>query len=86
MIGTIELDGSKDDLYLNYSLLKEYRNKNIGSKMLEEVTKYLLEKTKKITLSIREDNDASKKLALKTGYKPSNNCFMEYVDYEIISM
>lgn len=83
IVGVVELDGKENDLYLNYAILSKYRNKHIGSKLLNKVTKYLLTVTKKITLSIKDDNAASKKIAIKNGYRSSDKKILGYTNYEI---
>ncbi|MBP3635848.1 MAG: GNAT family N-acetyltransferase [Bacilli bacterium] len=86
IVGTIELVGCEDDLYINYAILEEYRGQNIGTKMLRLITLYLLNIVKKITLSIKESNVESIALASKIGYKPNNNKFLGYIDYQITSL
>lgn len=69
LIGTLELDGPKDNLYINYSILKEYRNKGLGTRIMRELTIKLLKEIQSICLLIKEDNVASKNLALSVGFK-----------------
>ena len=72
IIGSIELDGKKDNLYINYCILKKFRNNGYCTRLLREITMYLLRKVKSISLLIKEDNEKSKKLALKNGYNGNN--------------
>lgn len=51
--------------------------------VLKSATNYLLKRIKKITLSIKKDNIARKRLALKIEYKKNNKSFLEYDNYEI---
>ncbi len=80
IIGSIELDGKKDDLYINYCILKKFRNNGYCTRLLREITMYLLRKVKSISLLIKEDNEKSKKLALKNGY--NNVGYDEYGFYK----
>ena len=80
IIGSIELDGKKDDLYINYCVLKKFRNNGYCTRLLREITMYLLRKVKSISLLIKEDNEKSKKLALKNGY--NNVGYDEYGFYK----
>ena len=80
MIGSIELDGKKDDLYINYCILKDFRNNGYCTRLLREITMYLLKEVKSISLLIKEDNEKSKKLALKNGY--NNVGYDEYGFYK----
>lgn len=67
IIGSVELDGDKN-VYINYSIIKKYRGNGYCLNLLKEITKYLLNEIQKIFLLIKNDNVASKKLALKAGY------------------
>ena len=80
IIGSIELDGKKDDLYINYCILKKFRNNGYCTRLLREITMYLLREVKSISLLIKEDNEKSKKLALKNGY--NNVGYDEYGFYK----
>ena len=80
IIGSIELDGKKDNLYINYCILKKFRNNGYCTRLLREITMYLLRKVKSISLLIKEDNEKSKKLALKNGY--NNVGYDEYGFYK----
>ena len=80
IIGSIELDGMSDDLYINYCILKKFRNNGYCTRLLREITLYLLKDVKKISLLIKDDNDKSKKLALKNGY--NNIGYDEYGFYK----
>ena len=80
IIGSIELDGKKDDLYINYCVLKKFRNNGYCTRLLREITMYLLREVKSISLLIKEDNEKSKKLALKNGY--NNVGYDEYGFYK----
>ena len=85
IIESLELDGKKDNLYLNYAILKKYRNNGYGSLLLKELTKKLLLEIKQISLLIKQDNDSSKKLALKTGFKRIGQDEYGYNKYQIKS-
>ena len=80
IIGSIELDGKKDDLYINYCVLKKFRNNGYCTRLLREITMYLLREVKSISLLIKEDNEKSKKLVLKNGY--NNVGYDEYGFYK----
>ena len=80
VIGSLELDGVMNNLYINYCILKKYRNNGYCTRLLREITMYLLRKVKSISLLIKEDNEKSKKLALKNGY--NNVGYDEYGFYK----
>ena len=69
IIGSLELDGESDNLYINYSILKEYRGQGYCTRLLKETSKYLLNEINQINLLINKHNIASKALALRVGYK-----------------
>ena len=37
IIGSVELDGKKEDLYINYAILKKYRNKGYCLSLIKEL-------------------------------------------------
>ena len=74
IIGSVELDGKKEDLYINYAILKKYRNKGYCLSLLKE----LLER-------IKEDNEPSKCLALKSGFEKVCKDEYNYDKYQIKS-
>lgn len=74
IIGSVELDGKKEDLYINYAILKKYRNKGYCLSLLKE----LLER-------IKEDNEPSKRLALKSGFEKVCKDEYNYDKYQIKS-
>ena len=59
-----------DEVYLENSLLKEYRGKGYGKLILNDVSNYLIENynIRSITLDIDRSNIASIKTALSCGY------------------
>ena len=85
IVGSIELDGKSSDLYINYSIIEKYRNKGYCTKLLKEITIYLLEEIKHISLLIKEENTKSSKLALKVGYTIVGNNNLGYNKYQIKS-
>lgn len=74
IIGSVELDGKKEDLYINYAILKKYRNKGYCLSLLKE----LLER-------IKEDNEPSKSLALRVGFEKVCEDEYNYDKYQIKS-
>lgn len=60
----------QDEVYLEYSLLKEQRGKGYGSLLLKEVTNYLFENynIRNIALDIDVSNEASVNTAIRSGY------------------
>ena len=85
IVGSIELDGKSSDLYINYSIIEKYWNKGYCTKLLKEITIYLLEEIKHISLLIKEENTKSSKLALKVGYTIVGNNNLGYNKYQIKS-
>ena len=85
IVESIELDGKSSDLYINYSIIEKYRNKGYCTKLLKEITIYLLEEIKHISLLIKEENTKSSKLALKVGYTIVGNNNLGYNKYQIKS-
>ena len=85
IIGSLEMDGKSDDLYINYCILEKYRNKGYCTKLLKEITIYLLNNIKQISLLIKEENIKSSKLALKNGYTIIGNNNLGYYKYQIKS-
>lgn len=83
IIGSIELDGAADDLYLNYSILEEFRCNGYCTKLLKEITKLLLSEIKKISLLIKKENEKSKNLALRVGYEELGYDGYGYYKYQI---
>lgn len=59
-----------DEVFLEYSILKEYRKKGYGSELLNEITNYLFEccNIKNIRLDIDPSNKNSILLASNCGY------------------
>jgi RimJ/RimL family protein N-acetyltransferase len=72
IVGYVFLSGMiKNQIYLEYSVLKEYRKKGLGKYILETVTNYVFENfnnIKQINLDIDPSNEASMKTALSSGY------------------
>lgn len=83
IIGSIELDGTKEDLYINYSILEEFRCNGYCTKLLKEITKLLLNEIKKISLLIKQENEKSKNLALRAGYEEIGYDGYGYYKYQI---
>lgn len=66
-------------IYLEMSILKDYRNKRMGSMMLEEITNYLFinnDDLKEIRLSIDKSNPGSMKSALNANYYYDEDDYM----------
>ena len=66
-------------IYLEMSILKKYRNKKMGSMMLEEITNYLFmnnDDLKEIRLSIDKSNPGSMKSALNANYYYDEDDYM----------
>ena len=85
IIGSIELDGKKEDLYINYAILKKYRNNGYCLTLLKELLEKIKEDTTQISLLIKEDNEPSKSLALKAGFKKVCKDEYNYDKYQIKS-
>jgi RimJ/RimL family protein N-acetyltransferase len=85
IIGEIELDGEKEDLYINYSILEMYRQNGHCTRLLIEVTKYLLNQIKTISLLIKKDNIKSMNLAKRVGYNKIDIDEYGYYKYQINS-
>lgn len=52
-----------------YAILPKYRNKGYATRMLEEVSDYILKNIDMLVLSINKENIASRKVAEKNGFK-----------------
>lgn len=85
IIGSLELDGIKEDLYINYAILKKYRGNMYATRLLREITEYLLNEIDTISILIKNDNEKSKKLALSAGYKEICYDGYGYYKYQIHS-
>lgn len=85
IIGSVELDGKKEDLYINYAILKKYRNKGYCLSLLKELLERIKEDTTQISLLIKEDNEPSKCLALKSGFEKVCKDEYNYDKYQIKS-
>ena len=85
IIGSLELDGKENDLYINYSILSDYRNKGYCTNLLRQISKLLLLEVKKISLLIKKDNEKSKHLALNAGYSKMPYENLGYYKYQIKS-
>lgn len=85
IIGSLELEVKENDLYINYAILSDYRNKGYCTNLLRQISELLLPKVKKISLSIRKDNEKSKHLALSTGYSKLPYENLGYCKYQIKS-
>ena len=83
IIGSIELDGTKNDLYINYCILKPYRGNGYCTTLLKEITKYLSNELSTISLLIKEENQKSKNVAIKAGYKMIGYDSFGYYKYQI---
>lgn len=83
IIGSLELDGKENDLYINYSILSDYRNKGYCTNLLRQISKLLLLEVKKISLLIKKDNEKSKHLALNAGYSKMSYENLGYYKYQI---
>ena len=72
-------------IYLEMSILKDYRNKRMGSMMLEKITNYLFinnDDLKEIRLSIDKSNPGSMKSALNANYYYDVDDYMnEKIDF-----
>ena len=71
IIGYIYLSALfNEKLYLEYSIIKEYRNEGLGKLLLAEITEYLCNNynIKEISLNIDISNLASMNLANSVGY------------------
>lgn len=71
--GIVGSEGINEDGYLDvvYAIKKNMRDRGYGTKVLEEITPYLLEHVKDIKgihLRIDESNKGSKGIAMKNGY------------------
>lgn len=73
-------------LYLEYSILKQERNKGYGKLILEEASNYILENynIKKIILDIDQSNLASMKTAISCGYNYDDETIMSNNRIEFI--
>lgn len=69
---------SHDEVFLEYSILKENRGKGIGKLCLQEVTDYLFEhyNLRGIKLDIDPSNAPSTKIAMECGYYPDEEEFL----------
>lgn len=83
IIGSLELDGNKDDLYINYAILKKHRGKGYCTNLLRQVSYFLLLEIKEIFLLIKKDNEKSKHLALNAGYSKLDYENLGYYKYRI---
>jgi RimJ/RimL family protein N-acetyltransferase len=72
IVGYIFVSGMvKNQIYLEYSILKQYRRQGLGKYILENVSNYIFENfdnIKQINLDIDPSNEASTKTALSAGY------------------
>lgn len=85
IIGALGLDGTKEDLYINYAILKKYRNKGYCLSLLKELLERIKEDTTQISLLIDRDNEPSKCLALKSGFEKVCKDEYNYDKYQIKS-
>ena len=83
IIGSLELDGNKDDLYINYAILKKYRKRGYCTNLLKQISYFLLLEIKEIFLLIKKDNEKSKRLALNAGYSKLDYENLGYYKYRI---
>ena len=69
----------KDDLYLEYSILKDYRGKGFGKLLLNEVSIYLIDNynIKSIVLDIDPSNTPSIMTAVSCGYIADEEEYIE---------
>lgn len=72
-------------IYLEMSILKNYRDKKLGSTLLEQITNYIFinnDNLKEIRLSIDKSNPRSMKSALNAGYYYDEDDYMnEKIDF-----
>lgn len=86
IIGYLYLSAKKNNyIYLEMSLLKQYRKKHYGSELLNEITNIIFdnnEDLKEIRLSIDKSNIGSMKSAINAGYYYEEDDFMkEKIDF-----
>lgn len=69
----------KDDIFLEYSIIKDCRGKGLGKVLLEEVSDYLMSNynIKSITLDIDPSNVASVMTALSCGYMEDDEEYLK---------
>lgn len=69
----------KDDIYLEYSILKEYRGKGLGKMLLSEISNYLMDNynIKSIVLDIDPSNIPSIMTAVSCGYMVDEDEYIE---------
>lgn len=85
IIGALGLDGSKEDLYLEYAILKKYRSKGYCLSLIKELLERIKEDTTQISLLIDRDNEPSKCLALRAGFEKVCEDEYNYDKYQIKS-
>lgn len=71
IIGYIYISAiKKDNIYLEYLIKDEYRNKGYATILINEITNYIFESynIEEIRLNISKDNIKSQKVALNNGY------------------
>lgn len=85
IIGSVELDGKKEDLYINYAILKKYRSKGYCLSLIKELLERIKEDTTQISLLIDRDNEPSKCLALRAGFEKVCEDEYNYDKYQIKS-
>ncbi len=69
----------KDEMFLEISILKEYRGKGLGKILLEEVSEYIISNynVKSIILDIDPSNIASVMTALSCGYMEDEDEYLK---------
>lgn len=71
-IGYISLKGENNKFTISYGLIKEYRGRHLGTKLLREFTSKVLvtySDIDKLVLIIDNKNIGSKKVAINAGYQ-----------------
>lgn len=85
IIGYVYLTGkSKQIVYLEYLILKEYRNKGLGKYVVEKITDYIFENStdlKEIRLNIDRSNLPSITLATSLGFIDDENYTNDKIDF-----
>lgn len=71
IVGFYNIEKIHDCPEIQYAILKEYRNLNYGSLLLQKITSWIFENsdTNKIYLMIHKQNVSSMKVAIKSGYR-----------------